>query len=135
MPRRTRNRRGAPASSSSPQPVSSPDPGVRYNNLSILRNINLASIPTMRALMSCLAAIAPSPITLLSVKTHVESFGLPGTAAGPVYRILCAVKDNEGYDLLKRAVGRFTEGNNGSDVEVMQAVQELEDLAEEMVLR
>jgi hypothetical protein len=87
--------------------------------------------------MSCLATEIqdPAPIILPIIKDHVESFGLPETAAGPVYIILCAISDNGGYDLLKRAVIRFTEGNKGSDEEVLRAVHELEELTEEKVLR
>jgi hypothetical protein len=85
--------------------------------------------------MSCLATDAPSPTTLTNVRTHVERFGLSETTAGPVYRIICAVRDNGEYDLLKRAIVRFTVGNKGSDEEVLRAVKELEELAEENILR
>jgi hypothetical protein len=135
MARPKRNRRVAATSTSEPALDSEPVTSVRLNYFSILRNIDLASIPTIRALMSCLAADPPSPITLPNVMIHIKNFGLPSTAAGPVYRIFCAVRDNGEYDLLKRAVGRFTEANKGSDEDVSAAVQELEDLAEEMVLR
>jgi hypothetical protein len=66
----------------------------------------------------------------------VSNLGLPSTYLGPVNRILRSLEHNFARNLLLgKAITRFVAAKDKSDREVLIAVQELEDLAMESVLR
>ncbi|KAH7369657.1 hypothetical protein BKA65DRAFT_470914 [Rhexocercosporidium sp. MPI-PUGE-AT-0058] len=107
-------------------------PLVRYNALSVLRNINLADSDelndTMHSIARCLDT-APG-----SEAKRIAENALSLLNKGPILRIVRAIEHNPDYPLLRMAVERLLECRDRTRLEILGAVSELEHLAEEKVL-
>ncbi|KAH9222255.1 hypothetical protein DL95DRAFT_402229 [Leptodontidium sp. 2 PMI_412] len=107
-------------------------PLVRYNALSVLRNINLADSDelnkTMHSIARCLDTTPGS-----DAKRAAEQ-ALALLNKGPILRIVRAIERTPDYPLLRMAVERLLECRDRSRLEILGAVSELEHLAEEKVL-
>ncbi|KAG4435858.1 hypothetical protein IFR05_008655 [Cadophora sp. M221] len=107
-------------------------PLIRYNALSVLRNINLADSDelneTIHSIARCLDTTPGS-----DAKRMAEQ-ALELLNKGPILRIVRAIERTPDYPLLRMAVERLLECRDRSRLEILGAVSELEHLAEEKVL-
>lgn len=106
---------------------------VRFNNLSVLRRLDLDNAKSVQKVLDVLTSKLQSCSTTLEEKT-ISSYKLTVMEAQWVKSILKAIERNKDYSLLMRAMVRLCVARKESPAKLNKAIQELEDLANEDVL-
>ncbi|CZT50084.1 uncharacterized protein RSE6_11009 [Rhynchosporium secalis] len=107
-------------------------PLVRYNPLSVLRNINLADIEEVKDVMNSIARCLDT--TAGAEGRRIAEQALAIVNKTPILRIVQAIENFPEWPLLRMAVERLLETRGRSRLEILGAVSELEHLADEKVL-
>ncbi|PSS09284.1 hypothetical protein M430DRAFT_271282 [Amorphotheca resinae ATCC 22711] len=106
---------------------------VRYNNSSVLRRLDLDNIKSIKNIMSALAFALDKSSTEAAHKYGLD-VALGKMESVWVEYILNAIKRSANYTLLRDAITRFVESRSEPKQRILQAITELESLADEQVL-
>jgi hypothetical protein len=106
---------------------------VRFNNLSVLRRLDLDNTKSVQKVLDILAVTLQRGSTTIEKKT-VSGHKLTVMESQWTNAILRAIERNKEYPLLARAILRLCAARQESVVQLNIAIQELEDLTEEDVL-
>ncbi|KAG9237891.1 hypothetical protein BJ875DRAFT_353634, partial [Amylocarpus encephaloides] len=100
-----------------------------YNNLSVIRGMDLNNLPSIRLLLSAFNAYFTTP----TISTIPDSLSFPHRAVFD--RITFSIQLNStDYPLLRDALEEFSKVHDKSDEEVRKTIVELQALGEERVL-